>query len=242
MKTITAGDYTIEFDIEPEFYEDWLADEAETFLEQELQRSGKTYRARPDAFRDWVTREMEQRLVQLPGLGYDTDPTMPVKIALTTFAYKNGDIIELLRERGTAIKSNDWKGITKIDERINKLKTIQLDPLTTPCSIFMTFRSEEGVNRALEFDSLVEGDSLFRGLNVWMDKHRIEITRAAEPTDIIWENRQFTRGTRLCRSVFVTLVLVFLLACSFVLILLCAQSANRLLEKYPASIDCTSIV
>ena len=45
----------------------------------------------------------------------------------------------------------------------------------------------------------------------------------------------------MCRSVFVTLVLVFLLACSFIMILLCSQSANRLLNKYPASVDCASV-
>jgi len=67
---------------------------------------------------------MERKLVELPGLGYDTDPTAPIKIALTTFAYKNGDIIHLLRERGSAIKSNDWNGIKKIDDRINKLKDV----------------------------------------------------------------------------------------------------------------------
>ena len=55
VKTITAGDYTVEFDISPEFFEEWLDKEAEGFLAQEHQRSGKTYNARADAFRDWIT-------------------------------------------------------------------------------------------------------------------------------------------------------------------------------------------
>lgn len=33
VKTITAGDYTVEFDISPEFFEDWLDKKAEDFLD-----------------------------------------------------------------------------------------------------------------------------------------------------------------------------------------------------------------
>lgn len=40
--------------------------------------------------------------------------------------------------------------MTKMDEAINKLKNDRLDEITTPCSVFMTFESEEGVNRALD--------------------------------------------------------------------------------------------
>jgi len=36
-----------------------------------------------------------------------------------------------------------------MDARINQLKNEYLDELTTPCSVFMTFENEEGVNRAL---------------------------------------------------------------------------------------------
>ena len=35
VKTITAGDYTVEFDIMPGFFEEWLETEAENFLEEQ---------------------------------------------------------------------------------------------------------------------------------------------------------------------------------------------------------------
>ena len=62
VKTITAGDYSVEFDITPEFFDEWLDTEAESFLEKELRTKNKTYNARADAFRDWITEEMETRL------------------------------------------------------------------------------------------------------------------------------------------------------------------------------------
>ena len=41
----------------------------------------------------------------------------------------------------------------KIDSKINDLKDKEFERLTTPCSVFMTFESEEGYNRALEMDA-----------------------------------------------------------------------------------------
>ena len=92
---------------------------------------------------------MENRLSMLPDLGYNDEPSARINIAITTFAYKNGDVIELLRKRGDLIKSENWEGMKKIDDQINSMKHDRLEDFTTPCSIFMTFEDEEGVNRAL---------------------------------------------------------------------------------------------
>ena len=222
VKTITAGDYTVEFDISPDFFEEWLNTEADNFLEQELGRTGKTYIARADAFRDWFTIEMENRLSQLPDLGFEEEPVEEIKIAVTTFSYRNGEVIKLLRKRGQLIKSEDWKGMELMDSEINNIKSTHLQDFTTPCSIFMTFECEEGVNRALRFDQLVESDSGLQHLTSWLGKFTIDIQKASEPTDIIWENRQHSESTRFCRSIVVYISLIFLLACSFLLILICS--------------------
>jgi len=115
VKTITAADYTIEFDIDPTFFEKWIDDEADAFLAKEHQESGKVYGARADAFRDWITQEMESRLSLLPDLGFEEEPVEEIKVAVTTFAYKNGELINLLRQRGSMIKSEDWDGMKKLD-------------------------------------------------------------------------------------------------------------------------------
>ncbi len=49
---------------------------------------------------------MERRLAKLPNLGYDDVPE--VKVAVTTMAFKNGEIINMLRERGECIKNEKW--------------------------------------------------------------------------------------------------------------------------------------
>ena len=85
----------------------------------------------------------------LPDLGFEDEPVEEVKIAVTTFAYNNGEVIKLLRKRGNCIKSEDWKGMDKVDSQINEIKKNHLEDFTTPCSIFMSFELEEGVHRAL---------------------------------------------------------------------------------------------
>ena len=50
---------------------------------------------------------METRLEKLPDLGYD-DGEPSVKIAKTTLAFNNAEIIDLLKQRGAAIKTEQW--------------------------------------------------------------------------------------------------------------------------------------
>ena len=51
---------------------------------------------------------METRLEKLPDLGYD-DGEPSVKIAKTTLAFNNAEIINLLKQRGAAIKAENWE-------------------------------------------------------------------------------------------------------------------------------------
>lgn len=61
VKTITAGDYTIEFDLDPTFYPDWIEKEMPNWLEQEAAR-GHSYATKAKAFSAWIQHEMETRL------------------------------------------------------------------------------------------------------------------------------------------------------------------------------------
>ena len=80
-------------------YSGWIAKQHEKEIR---------YVSSMEAFRDWIQHEMESRLDQLPDLGYEDEPVDHVKIAVTSFAYNNAEIIHLLRERGDTIKSENW--------------------------------------------------------------------------------------------------------------------------------------
>ena len=102
---------------------------------------------------------MERRLDLMPDLGFEDEPVEKVKIAVTTFAFKNADIINLMKERGTVIKKERWGEMDLIEEKINACKDANLLDMTTPCYVFMTFENEEGFNRALNFDEAIKKDS-----------------------------------------------------------------------------------
>ena len=97
VKTITAGDYTVEFDIKKSLYY--------RFLEQFHDPSNPI----PEItqFKLFIQNELEERLTAMPALGLDgpEGDEAPVKIAVLTFAFDNSKVIKWLRQRGTCIKN-----------------------------------------------------------------------------------------------------------------------------------------
>lgn len=106
VKTITSGDFTIEFDIGSQFYQDWKNKVKESWIAR-FSAPEDREKAKAAHFRDWIQNEMETRLEKLPDLGYD-DGEPSVKIAKTTLAFNNAEIIDLLKQRGAAIKTEQW--------------------------------------------------------------------------------------------------------------------------------------
>ena len=99
----------------------------------------------------------------MPALGLDgpEGDIAPVKIAVLTFAYDNPKIISWLKQRGNAIKNENWEELHKINNKIRlALKNDRnlLDKLQTPCSVFVTFQTEEGYQRALNYNSVLEAN------------------------------------------------------------------------------------
>ena len=60
------------------------------------QESQVVYKTDADSFKAWITKEVENLVEKLPNLGYEeTDPNL--KVAITTLAFKNGHMIDLLK-------------------------------------------------------------------------------------------------------------------------------------------------
>lgn len=69
----------------------------------------------------------------------------------------------------------------------------------------------------------------------------IDMHSASEPTDIIWENRHFSGFQRFVRSIIVCLILLGVLAISFICIYTCQKTALALKSKYP-KVSCGPLV
>lgn len=80
-----------------------------------------------------------------------------MKVAKISFAYNNEKLIKMLRQRGTAIKEQEWEQVDKIESKINELKNSQFEKLTRPRSAFVTFETEDAYERACKFNKTLKG-------------------------------------------------------------------------------------
>ena len=91
-------------------YENWIDKCAK-------QKEPVKFLSKVQSFQAWIHNEMEERLRQLPSLGYDEVDS--VEIAVTTFAFRNAEIINLLKQRGEAIKNEKWDKQAALENEIN---------------------------------------------------------------------------------------------------------------------------
>lgn len=153
----------------------------------------------------------------MPDLGYEDEPIEHVKVAITTIAFNNAKLINLLRKRGVAIHNQKWEEQRKIENQMNDLKAEELESLITPCTVFMSLENEEGVMRAVKFNEYVDEEKTEERerLRKWLGDEELEIKGASEPSDIIWENRHVTNKERFFKAVIVICVIGFALFISF---------------------------
>jgi hypothetical protein len=140
VKTITAGDYTVEFDIEEAIYEEFKLNYYDP-----TNPMGEI-----NQFKLYVQLELEKRLNEFPSNGVDGPGEQDIKIAQITFAFDNSKVINWLKTRGTYIKTEKWDKVKVINETIAKgIKDEKiLDKMQRPCSVFATMETEEGYTRA----------------------------------------------------------------------------------------------
>jgi hypothetical protein len=89
---------------------------------------------------------------------------------------------------------------------------------------FVTFQNEEGYQRCL---TLQKSSSKVQILG-----QKPAVIPAPEPTNIIWENRQYTTGRRVVIGLLVSVIIFFLLLLSFSVILILKQIATSSKLKY----------
>ena len=87
VKTITAGDYSVEVTITQSMWDTFVT----TLYDPSLMKS------KLEQFRLYFTKEFSRRLSELPDLGYEDEPVEKVNIALVSFAFDNSELINLLK-------------------------------------------------------------------------------------------------------------------------------------------------
>lgn len=117
VKTITAGDYSVEFDLELATYEKFQR----TYLDVKNPMSENAQ------FKLYIQNELESRInaQSYPDRGYDdeSEKHKKKKIAQITFAYENGAMIELLNSRGKFLQTEKWEKAAEVTKKIQDIIT-----------------------------------------------------------------------------------------------------------------------
>lgn len=108
VKTITAGDYTVEVDIPKSMFEKYVSD----IYDPDYGMSKAT------CFRNYMKKELQKRIQEFPNLGYE-DEGAEMKIAQVTFCFSRAPLINMLRKRGLFIKTQKFDKMRDMDKKID---------------------------------------------------------------------------------------------------------------------------
>lgn len=74
---------------------------------------------------------------------------------MITFAFDNSQLINLLKQRGLAIKLENYDKMRAINQQIEVLKSTNSAKFKRPVTAFLTFENEEGLNRCKSYKDTV---------------------------------------------------------------------------------------
>jgi len=142
----------------------------------------------------------------------------------------------------------------KMEKLEKKVEKLDLKKQTLTCAAFVTFNNEESALRC-KYDYRYSRYWFFRqfqpkALRLSTGQHfdsrgrpqlfRLQVTKAAEPSDVLWENLEIGWKERMVRYFITTLITILLLAGSFVFIYEAQEFQTRITSNMPDLSICSS--
>lgn len=141
------------------------------------------------------------------------------------------------------LATGNFDGLTEIEEDINYLIENNNDLLTSPIFAFVTFTNQEGKERFGKYNSyhLPSGayNPDYKPFNLLGDEAEVRICN--EPSDILWENLEFTKIQRGSRTCCVTILVTIFLIFTFTVFAFLRSKAGIFADRYPSSTSCPRI-
>lgn len=151
-----------------------------------------------------------------------------MNVADLVFSYNNSELIHALRDRGNYIALQKFDKAQNQEKIVNELFK-DFESLTRPTAAFITFEEEDAKILALS----LKGNKSLIGIPM-------KFKAASEPTDIIWENRIYTKTDYWIRSIIAFSVVGVLLLGSFAFIYKVARTSADIAIEFP-KVDCAAI-
>lgn len=222
LQTVTASDYTLEVKLSKE--------QIAQMRNDIYQNSFEYYESDGLQLKLWFKKLLEERLKEISGKDDG-------RISDINFAYHNSWLINKLRERGDAIKYQQWDKLNEINrettQRIHSQAPdsdgTEIMKLTTPKCAFVSIESEEAYNFLADQTRITIAGA------------ESKVAEAPEPTNVIWENRDFDKNIRYTFLIYVIVAVGVVLFITFLATVKAKSMTNDLTGKYDDSINCSEM-
>ena len=216
LQTVTASDYTLEITLS--------RDQIANMRNAIYQESFAYYDTDGMKLKLFMTRELENILRE----SGDNNG----RIADINFAYYNSWLIDDLVRRGDLIKYQKWDELNKLNSELTENIRAKTEDICTPKCAFVSIESETAYNYLSDYETEGEkGKIILGGL-------KSTVKEAPEPTNVIWQNRDFDKQVRWIRFIFVCIAVLFVLLLTFLATIQAKAMKNDLIGKYDDSINC----
>jgi hypothetical protein len=165
-----------------------------------------------------------------------------VNIAHVDYGYKNRDLVNMITDRGTAISTGYVKDLASKEAKLNQYIRDNKDQLQQPVTAFIIFNKDEDYELCVEYLIQKQQDKSHKDYFIF-EGENMKFKEAPEPSEVIWENLQFTKEERHYKSgVAVTIVFSFLAICFLIFASLKGASAKNSLKFMGPKNQCDIIL
>ena len=194
----------------------------------------KTY-----AFKEFLKHELEHMFSLNDRRLNRSASNEAAEIAQIEIVFKNDSLVELYKQRGRALYDGDYERAQELTVEIRREAMQDARVLEEPHYAYVTFASEEGYARALNYTHRRYFHFFNQRTYEWRDQP-VYCKPAPEPAAIIWENLFVTTGERLTKICFSVLTVLAILALSTFFIYAASRQRSFIRKKYPPT-DCVEV-
>ena len=182
----------------------------------------------------FLIKQLEELLKQLSGEDGG-------RIADVNFAYYNSWLLDGLRDRGDAIKYQQWDKLNELNKKLTQEIHDKMDKLITPKCAFVSIESETYYNYLSDVETVNEATGQMEKGKITLAGKRSKVQEAPEPTNVIWENRDFQKEARVLKLLLVIVAVCVVLFLTFMVTVYAKNTTNELVGKYDDSLNCNEL-
>ena len=116
-----------------------------------------------------------------------------------------------------------------------------MQELITPKCAFVSIESETHYNYLSDVETVNEQTGQMEKGKITLAGKRSKVQEAPEPTNVIWENRDFQKEARVLKLLLVMIAVCVVLFLTFMVTVYAKNTTNELVGKYDDSLNCNEL-